>query len=36
MLKLSYFGQLLWRDDSLEKTLMLGKEMGAAEDEKVR
>ena len=24
-LKLQYFGQLMWRDDSLEKTLMLGK-----------
>ena len=24
-LKLQYFGQLLWRNDSLEKTLMLGK-----------
>ena len=25
MLKLQYFGQLMWRVDSLEKTLMLGK-----------
>ena len=25
MLKLQYFGQLMWRTDSLEKTLMLGK-----------
>ena len=25
MLKLQYFGHLMWRDDSLEKTLMLGK-----------
>ena len=25
MLKLRYFGHLMWRDDSLEKTLMLGK-----------
>ena len=25
MLKLQYFGHLLWRTDSLEKTLMLGK-----------
>ena len=25
MLKLHYFGQLMWRVDSLEKTLMLGK-----------
>ena len=24
-LKLQYFGQLMWRDDSLAKTLMLGK-----------
>ena len=24
-LKLQYFGHLLWRTDSLEKTLMLGK-----------
>ena len=24
-LKLQYFGYLMWRDDSLEKTLMLGK-----------
>ena len=27
-LKLWYFGHLLWRDDSLEKTLMLGKTKG--------
>ena len=25
MLKLQYFGHLIWRTDSLEKTLMLGK-----------
>ena len=25
MLKLQYFGHLMWRTDSLEKTLMLGK-----------
>ena len=25
LLKLQYYGHLLWRDDSLEKTLMLGK-----------
>ena len=25
MLKLQYFGHLMWRADSLEKTLMLGK-----------
>ena len=24
-LKLQYFGHLIWRNDSLEKTLMLGK-----------
>ena len=28
MLKLQYFGHLLWRTDSLEKTLMLGKIKG--------
>ena len=27
-LKLQYFGQLMWRNDSLEKTLMLGKVEG--------
>ena len=27
-LKLQYFGQLMWRTDSLEKTLMLGKVEG--------
>ena len=27
-LKLQYFGYLMWRDDSLEKTLMLGKTEG--------
>ena len=36
-LKLYYFGHLMWRDDSLEKTLMLGKiegrKKGATEDE---
>ena len=30
--KLQYFGHLMWRADSLEKTLMLGK----TEDEMVR
>jgi len=37
-LKLQYFGHLLRRADSLEKTLMLGrqKEKGEAEDEMVR
>ena len=38
MLKLQYFGHLMQRTDSLEKTLMLGKiegerRRGAAEDE---
>ena len=37
-LKLQYFGHLMWRADSLEKTLMLGgiggqEEKGATEDE---
>ena len=40
MLKLQYFGHLVRRADSLEKTLMLGKirqkEKGVAEDEIVR
>ena len=38
MLKLQYFGHLIWRANSLEKTLMLGKIEGkkrAAEDEMV-
>ena len=39
-LKLQYFGHLMWRTDSLEKTLMLGKIEGrkrreATEDEMV-
>ena len=39
-LKLQYFGHLMWRTDSLEKTLMLEKiigqkEKGAAEDKMV-
>ena len=39
-LKLQYLGHLMWRPDSLEKTLMLGKiegkrKRGAAEDEMV-
>ena len=38
-LKLQYFGHLMWRVDSLEKTLMLGKieqeEKGTTEDEMV-
>ena len=35
MLKLQYFGHLMWRADSLEKTLMLGKieEKGATKTE---
>ena len=32
-LKLHYFGHLMWKTDSLEKTLMLGK--GMTEDEMV-
>ena len=28
LLKLQYFGHLMWRDDSLEKTLMMGKTEG--------
>ena len=40
-LKLQYFGHLMWRANSLEKTLLAGKdwkqkEKGAAEDEMVR
>ena len=40
ILKLQYFGHLMWRNDSLEKTLMLGKnwrqgEKGMTEDEMV-
>ena len=34
-LKLQYFGHLMRRIDSLEKTLMLGKEKGMTEDEMV-
>ena len=36
-LKLQYFGHLMWRADSLEKTLMLGKmeEKGTTEDKMV-
>ena len=35
-LKLQYFGHLMWRADSFEKTLMLGKEeKGITEDENV-
>ena len=31
-LKLQYFGHLMWRTDSLEKTLMLGKTEGKGDD----
>ena len=31
-LKLQYFGHLMWRTDSLEKTLVLGKTEGKGED----
>ena len=34
-LKLQYFGHQMQRTDSLEKTLMLGKEKGMTEDEMV-
>ena len=35
MLKLQYFGHLMWRTDSLEKTLMLGKiEAGGEGDDR--
>ena len=34
-LKLHYFGHLMQRTDSLEKTLMLGKIEGITEDEMV-
>ena len=32
MLKFQYFGHLMWRADSLEKTLMVGKMAGGEED----
>ena len=35
MLKLQYFGHQMQRTDSLEKTLILGKEKGITEDEMV-
>ena len=36
-LKLQYFGHLMWRTDSLEKTLMLGKtEVGRRRDDRMR
>ena len=33
-LKLQYFGHLMQRADSLEKTLMLGKRAGGEEDDR--
>ena len=33
-LKLQYFGHLMWRTDSLEKTLMLGKIEGGRRDDR--
>ena len=36
MLNLQYFGHLMWRDDSLEKTLMLGKIEGNRRREQQR
>ena len=33
-LKLPYFGHLMWRADSLEKTLMLGKIKGGGEEDR--
>ena len=36
MLKLQYFGHLMWRADSLEKTLMLGKIEGRRRREQLR
>ena len=35
-LKLQYFGHLMWRADSLKKTLMLGQIEGKIKDEMVR
>ena len=35
-LKLQYFGHLMWRTDSLEKTLMLGKIEGGRRRERMR
>ena len=35
-LKLQYFGHLMGRDDSLEKTLILGKTEGRSEEEKLK
>ena len=36
MLKLQYFGHLMRRADSLQKTLKLGKTEGKREDEMIR
>ena len=36
LMKLQYFGHLMRRANSLEKTLMLAKEKGLAQDEMVR
>ena len=36
MLKLQYFGHLMWRTDSFEKTLMLGKIEGRRRRERQR
>ena len=36
MLKLQYFGHLMWRTDSLEKTLMLGKMEGRKGGQRMR
>ena len=35
-LKLQYFGYLMWRDDSLERTLMLGRRKGRRRKERQR
>ena len=35
-LKIQHFGHLMRRADSLEKTLILGKEKGATENEMIR
>ena len=34
-LQIQYFGHLMWRTDSLEKTLMLGKKAGGEADNRV-
>ena len=35
-LKLQYFGHLMWKADSLEKTLMLGKMEGKMKQQKMK